>query len=70
MAARGCRARCVIATKVAGCAPLPWISAARSEPADPAAPPPRLTAEQIKAACDASLRRMQIDVIDLYQLHW
>ncbi len=70
MAARGCRARCVIATKVAGCAPLPWISAARSEPADPAAPPPRLTAEQIKAACDASLRRMQIDAIDLYQLHW
>ncbi|MEP7059460.1 MAG: aldo/keto reductase [Actinomycetota bacterium] len=26
--------------------------------------------EQIRAACDASLTRMGIDVIDLYQLHW
>jgi aryl-alcohol dehydrogenase-like predicted oxidoreductase len=26
--------------------------------------------EEIRAACDASLSRMSIDVIDLYQLHW
>jgi aryl-alcohol dehydrogenase-like predicted oxidoreductase len=26
--------------------------------------------EQIRAACDASLERLDIDVIDLYQLHW
>jgi aryl-alcohol dehydrogenase-like predicted oxidoreductase len=26
--------------------------------------------EQIRAACDASLSRLGIDVIDLYQLHW
>ena len=26
--------------------------------------------EQIRAACDASLARLGIDVIDLYQLHW
>jgi aryl-alcohol dehydrogenase-like predicted oxidoreductase len=27
-------------------------------------------AEEVAAACDASLQRMRIDVIDLYQLHW
>lgn len=26
--------------------------------------------EQIRAACDASLQRLALDVIDLYQLHW
>lgn len=26
--------------------------------------------EQVRAACDASLERLGIDVIDLYQLHW
>jgi aryl-alcohol dehydrogenase-like predicted oxidoreductase len=26
--------------------------------------------EQVRAACDASLGRLGIDVIDLYQLHW
>ncbi len=26
--------------------------------------------EQVRAACDASLRRLGIDTIDLYQLHW
>lgn len=31
---------------------------------------PRLSAEQIKRAVDASLMRLQTDVIDLYQLHW
>lgn len=31
---------------------------------------PRLSAEQIKQAAEDSLRRLQTDVIDLYQLHW
>jgi aryl-alcohol dehydrogenase-like predicted oxidoreductase len=26
--------------------------------------------EQVRAACDASLRRLDIDALDLYQLHW
>jgi aryl-alcohol dehydrogenase-like predicted oxidoreductase len=29
-----------------------------------------LTAADIVAACDASLERLQTDVIDLYQIHW
>jgi aryl-alcohol dehydrogenase-like predicted oxidoreductase len=31
---------------------------------------PRLKAESILAECDASLKRLNIDVIDLYQMHW
>lgn len=30
----------------------------------------RLTAASIRAECEASLRRLQVDVIDLYQMHW
>jgi aryl-alcohol dehydrogenase-like predicted oxidoreductase len=30
----------------------------------------RLKAESIKRECEASLRRLQVDVIDLYQIHW
>jgi len=30
----------------------------------------RLTAESIRAECEASLRRLNVDVIDLYQIHW
>jgi len=29
----------------------------------------RLSARHIKEACEASLRRLQIDTIDLYQMH-
>src|SRR3954449_2882202 len=29
-----------------------------------------LKAESIRRECEASLRRLQIDVIDLYQIHW
>ncbi|WP_096087768.1 NADP(H)-dependent aldo-keto reductase [Agaribacterium haliotis] len=31
---------------------------------------PRLSAEHISAACEGSLKRLQTDCIDLYQLHW
>jgi aryl-alcohol dehydrogenase-like predicted oxidoreductase len=28
------------------------------------------TAQSIREECDASLRRLQVDIIDLYQMHW
>ena len=57
----GLRERIVLATKVAGPARgYDWI---RHGSAD-------LTPADIVAACDASLRRLQTEVIDLYQLHW
>ncbi|KZX74921.1 aldo/keto reductase, partial [Oleiphilus sp. HI0009] len=48
----------VIATKIAGNG-LPWIR----NGAD-------ITGEAIIASVDASLKRLQTDYIDLYQLHW
>lgn len=30
----------------------------------------RLTAASVRAECEASLRRLGVDVIDLYQIHW
>jgi aryl-alcohol dehydrogenase-like predicted oxidoreductase len=30
----------------------------------------RLKADSIRAECEASLRRLKVDVIDLYQVHW
>ena len=57
----GQRARSVLATKVAGPARgMDWVrnGADNLSPAD------------IRQACDDSLRRLQTDVIDLYQIHW
>jgi aryl-alcohol dehydrogenase-like predicted oxidoreductase len=55
------RQKLVIATKVAGPARgMPWI---RGGSAD-------LTTADIIAACEGSLKRLQTDVIDLYQIHW
>jgi aryl-alcohol dehydrogenase-like predicted oxidoreductase len=55
------RAKLVLATKVAGPARgMGWI---RNGSAD-------LSAADIVAACNASLRRLQTDEIDLYQIHW
>jgi aryl-alcohol dehydrogenase-like predicted oxidoreductase len=57
----GVRRRIVLATKVAGPSRnMDWV---RQGAAD-------LEPDHIRAACDASLARMQTDVIDLYQIHW
>lgn len=55
------RRRTVLATKVAGPSRnMDWIRNGSIN----------LTAADIRAACDASLARLQTDVIDLYQIHW
>jgi len=57
----GLRDQLVIATKVAGPSRgMPWIRGDQSG----------LTKAEIVAACEGSLRRLQVDVIDLYQIHW
>ena len=59
LAARGCRKQVVVATKVIGPGAFPYLRGG-----------PRLTREQILEACDASLKRLKTDYIDLYQVHW
>ncbi|MFZ2737429.1 MAG: aldo/keto reductase [Burkholderiaceae bacterium] len=57
----GVRNKLVLASKVAGPARgMEWIRGGSLD----------LTASDIVAACDASLKRLQTDVIDLYQIHW
>ncbi len=56
-AARGGRDRVVLATKVAGKGPI-------------LRPGEVTTGAVMRAAVEASLRRLQTDYIDLYQLHW
>jgi aryl-alcohol dehydrogenase-like predicted oxidoreductase len=57
----GARERVVLATKVAGPSRgMPWIRGESSG----------LTEAEIVNACEASLRRLKTDVIDLYQIHW
>jgi aryl-alcohol dehydrogenase-like predicted oxidoreductase len=59
---RGCRDRVIIASKVAGPG-RDWLGYIRGGNN-------HLDSANIVAALDASLRRLQTDVIDLYQLHW
>ena len=55
------RSKLVLATKVAGPSRgMPWIRNGSTD----------LTAADIVGACNDSLKRLQTDVIDLYQLHW
>ncbi len=57
----GARSQLVIATKVAGPSRgMPWIRGGSSD----------VTGDDIVAACEGSLKRLQTDVIDLYQIHW
>ncbi len=57
----GARRRVVLATKVAGPSRnMDWVRQGSTN----------LTAAEIAEACDASLQRLQTDVIDLYQIHW
>ncbi len=56
----GARASIVLASKVAGPSRgMPWIRQGSG-----------MTAADIIASCEGSLRRLQTDVIDLYQIHW
>lgn len=56
----GVRDQIVLATKVAGPSRgMPWLRGSDG-----------LTAADIVTSCEGSLRRLQTDVIDLYQIHW
>jgi aryl-alcohol dehydrogenase-like predicted oxidoreductase len=57
----GARARVVLATKAAG--PVRGYEWLRNGSAD-------VTADDIVASCEASLKRLKTEVIDLYQIHW
>lgn len=56
----GMRQKIVLATKVAGpTRATPWVREGTG-----------MTAADIIASCEASLKRLRTDVIDLYQIHW
>jgi aryl-alcohol dehydrogenase-like predicted oxidoreductase len=56
----GARGKLVLATKVAGPSRgMPWVREGTG-----------MTANDIVASCEASLKRLKTDVIDLYQIHW
>lgn len=58
---RRCRDQVILATKV--CGPADWLPYMRGGQT-------RLNRQHIVAALEASLLRLQTEVIDLYQLHW
>lgn len=56
----GARDKLVVATKVAGPSRgMPWVRDSKG-----------MSPQDIVASCEGSLRRLQTDVIDLYQIHW
>jgi len=60
--ARGGRDKVIVATKVSGRGAMTWL---RENSA-----PTRLDKQNIAYAVEQSLKRLQTDYIDLYQLHW
>lgn len=58
-AKRGQRARIVLATKITGPGDFPYLRGGT-----------RLDQKSVMAACEDSLKRLQTDYIDLYQVHW
>ncbi len=57
----GARQKIVLATKVAGPSRgTPWLRGGRGD----------VTTQDIIDSCNASLKRLQTEVIDLYQIHW
>ena len=62
LASRGGRDRIILASKVSGRSSADWIR--------PGGKGPRLDEANIRYAVEQSLRRLQTDYIDLYQLHW
>ena len=57
----GVREKLVIATKVAGPSRgMPWVRGGATN----------TSGADISAACEGSLQRLGVDVIDLYQIHW
>ncbi len=60
--ARKNRDKIILATKITGRSPMNWFRKDGGKT--------RLNAAQIDEAVEGSLRRLQTDYIDLYQLHW
>ena len=61
MATKKNRSDMIIASKVSGRSPMTWLRDGQAT---------RLTRDQINHAVDRSLKNLQTDYIDLYQLHW
>ena len=57
--ARRNRDRVLLATKVTGPSDMPWLRGG-----------PRQSRAQVRQAIEGSLRRLQTDCVDLYQVHW